>query len=70
VSVGPHTHQDLEDRITAEMTLVRTDIASLKAQGDVLRQEMRRGFTHIGQVLDQILGRLPDEQPEGGGDDG
>jgi hypothetical protein len=68
MSFGPHTHQELEDLITAEMTLVRTDIASLKAQGDVLRQEMRRGFTNIGQVLDQILARLPDDEPEGGDD--
>jgi hypothetical protein len=68
VSVGPHTHQELEDLVIAEVTLVRTDIASLKAQGDVLRQEMRRGFTNIGQVLDQILGRLPDNEPEGGDD--
>jgi hypothetical protein len=67
--VGPHTHQELEDLIAAELTLVRTEIASLKAQGDVLRQEMRQGFTNLTQVVGQILGRLPGG-PEGGGDDG
>jgi hypothetical protein len=68
VSVGPHTHQELEDLITAEMTLVRTEITSLKAQGDLLRHEMRQGFTNLAQVLGQILGRLPDDKPEGGDD--
>lgn len=52
----PHTHQDLEDRITAEIAGVHTDIVAL-------RVEIRRGFRDVTQVLGQILGRLPDEEP-------
>jgi hypothetical protein len=49
-----HTHQDLEDRITAEIADVTTEIVALRA-------ETRRGFAQVTQVLGQILARLPDD---------
>ena len=66
-----HTHQDVEDRITAEMSLVRTEVATLRgdlgARIDGLRDETRRGFTDVTQVLGQILARLPERPADTGG---
>jgi hypothetical protein len=65
--VTDHSHPELEDRITAEMALVRTEIAALGGRVDVvaaemagLRAETRRGFTDVTHVLGQILTRLPE----------
>jgi hypothetical protein len=64
VNSNDHTHPELEDRITAEMALVRTElatrIAEVNARIDLHRQETRRGFADLGQVLGQILARLPE----------
>jgi phosphoglycerate-specific signal transduction histidine kinase len=59
--VSDHNHPEIDDRITAEMALVRTEIAGVAARVDVLRQDMRRGFTEVMQVLGQIVTRLPDQ---------
>jgi hypothetical protein len=58
-AANSHTHQDLEDRITAEIAGMHTEIVAL-------RVEIRRGFSHVTQVLGQILGRLPGDDTEAG----
>jgi hypothetical protein len=66
---APHAHPEIEDRITAEMTLVRTEVATLRgdlgARIDGLRDETRRGFADVTQVLGQILARLSDGDGDG-----
>jgi hypothetical protein len=59
-----HTHPGLEDRITAEIVGMHTDLVELRREtrhgfAD-LRAEISRGFTEVAQVLGQILARLPD----------
>jgi hypothetical protein len=68
MSVPQHTHPELEDRLTAELTLLRTEINSVNARIEVLRQETRRGFTDITQVLGQVLARLPESREGDAGD--
>jgi hypothetical protein len=50
--------------MTAEMALVRTEVAGVSARVDLLRQDVRRGFTDMTQVLGQILARLPEGGPD------
>ena len=40
-----HDHPEIEDRITAELIVIRTELGEL-------RQEVRSGFDRIGTVLD------------------
>lgn len=51
--MSEHDHPELEDRMTAEIAGVHTEIVAL-------RVELRRGFTAVTQVLEQILARLPE----------
>jgi hypothetical protein len=72
--MSEHSHPELDDRITAEMALVRTEIEAVNARVEVLRQDVRRGVTAVtqalgqqgetlrqhGETLGQILARLPE----------
>jgi hypothetical protein len=55
--VPGHTHPELEDRLTAELAGVHTEILAL-------RQDVRRGFTEVAQAIAQLAAHL-----EGGGND-
>lgn len=62
-----HDHPELEDRITAEIAGMHTDLVELRVETRqglaALNEEMRRGFTAVTQVLGQILERLPEPDP-------
>jgi hypothetical protein len=55
-AVPQHTHQELEDRLTAEVSSMHTELVAL-------RQDVRRGFTEVAQAIAQLAAHL-----EGGGD--
>ena len=74
MAVPRHSHPELEDRVTAEMALVRTEIAGVAARVDLLRQDTRGGFDTVrvllaeqGETLREILEHLG---RQGGGGDG
>jgi hypothetical protein len=72
MAVPSHTHPELEDRISAEMSSIHTEIVTLRA-------ETRRGFTDVvlvlqnhgehlrrqGDLLAQILERLDRQNSNG-----
>jgi hypothetical protein len=45
--VTDHDHPEIEDRVTAELIVIRTELGEL-------RQEVRSGFDRIGTVLGSI----------------
>jgi hypothetical protein len=66
VSANDHSHPELEDRVTAEMTLLRTDLGAVGGRVDVvaqevagLREDTRRGFAAVVQAIEQLAAQMP-----------